>query len=569
MRRLAAAAALVLCLSGLAGAQEVPPEEIRTAIGRGVERILACQEDDGGFVISESHFKQYPSGSTALALMALQYARPHLTGDLRVRTFEAIRKGLAFLTQHIPEPRTYSAGFILCALYNENPKRYRKLIDFTAAMLCLSQHDEKTPQHFGMWGYRLKVLGPQGVTGTVDNWGDKSNTQIALLGLYHAQRCDFQVPKIIWKRARAHYHRAQFLDGGWGYCEKLRPDPYANMTIASCISLNLCNEMLVEKEVQCKAPPVDKHVEAGLKWIADNWKTGRIGADTYGLYALERLGILMGRANIGGHDWYNEGARELLGRGWRSMFGTPEVTACFGVMFLSRGLEPIVINKLERRDTDDWNNTPYDVKHLVEYIEDHYQLPIQWRIVTLEAPKHILHHTPILHISGHKPLEFNDEEKRKLKAYVDDGGTLLAQACCGMKPFDESFRALVKELFGGELRELPKTHRIYERMQIRGLAPSPKIEVFTLDKEQGRPAVIYLPYGIARSWHLGGERADSAYAVGTGIYFYVTIEAKRLHELTHPEKARPAPATPQPEPTPRPDTTPLPDPAAPRNEEEE
>ena len=134
------------------------------------------------------------------------------------------------------------------------------------------------------------------------------------------------------------------------------------------------------------------------------------------------------------------------------MFGTPEVTACFGVMFLARGLEPIVINKLERRGTDDWNNTPYDVKHLVEYIQDHYQLPIQWRIVSLEAPKHILHKTPILHISGHNKLDFNDTEKQKLKAYVDQGGTILGQACCSRKPFDTSFREFVKEVFGGELR---------------------------------------------------------------------------------------------------------------------
>ena len=550
MRRVVVLVGVILCLASAVRADEVPIEEIRAAIARGVERILACQRPDGAFAISENHFEQYPSGSTGLAIMALQYARPHLTGNLRVRTFEAIRKGMSFITQKAPEPRTYSQGFILCALYKENPKRYKRLINYCATSLCLSQHDEKRPQLFGMWGYRLKIppSRQRGVTGTVDSWGDKSNTQIALLGLYHAHRSGFQVPRVIWRRSRAHYHKVQFDDGGWGYKDTLRPNPYANMTIASSISLNLCNEMLVKKEVQCKPPPRDEHVEKGLKWIADNWTTGRIGSDTYGLYALERLGILMGRANIGGHDWYNEGARAMLRRRWRSMFGTPEVTACFGVMFLARGLEPIVINKLERRGTDDWNNTPYDVKHLIEYIQDHYQLPIQWRIVSLEAPKHILHRTPILHISGHKALDFNDEEKAKLKTYTDEGGTILAQACCSQKAFDVSFRALVKEVWGGELQEIPKTHRMYGRMRVRGMAPQPKIEVFALNRQQGRPAIIYLPFGIARTWHLGGRRADRAYAVGTGIYFYVTIEARRMYERAHPERAKPRPARHEPAP---------------------
>ncbi|HUW57445.1 MAG TPA: DUF4159 domain-containing protein [Planctomycetota bacterium] len=545
----------VLALTGALHAQQVPLEEIQSKIAEGVELILATQRDDGAFALSENHMRQYPVGNTGLAVMALGYARPHLTGELRVRAFEAIRKGIAFIAQNPPEQRTYSAGLIICGLYKENPERYEKLIGYYAAMLILSQHGPDKGEMCGEWGYRL-LLPPglqTGPRGTVDNWGDKSNTQFALLGLYHANRVGFQVPKRIWRQSREHYLKAQFMDGGWGYRPQLRPDPYANMTIASTISLNLCEEMLFSQEhEQCKPPPRSKAIENGLKWIADNWERGRVGSDTYGLYALERLGIIMGRANIGGHDWYNEGARMLVGRrGWGSMFGTPPVSAAFGVMFLARGLEPIVINKLERRDTNDWNNDPYDVKHLVEYIYDHYQIPVQWRIVTLEAPLELLLRTPILYISGHYKLDFNDEEKTKLKAYVAGGGTIVGQACCGKLELDTSFRELTKELFGGELREIPQTHRIYERMRVRGMAPKPKVEILALDKEQGRPAVIYLPHDHCCRWHMGGDRARSAFAVGTGIHFYVTIECRKMYERAHPEVVRPVPTQTEPEP-PRP-----------------
>ena len=106
----------------------------------------------------------------------------------------------------------------------------------------------------------------------------------------------------------------------------------------------------------------------------------------------------------------------------------------------------------------------------------------------------------------------------------------------------------MKELFGGELRPIPKTHRVYERMRVRGRAPKPKVEVLASAGEQGRPAIIYLPHDHCCRWHMGGDRARSAFAVGTGIYFYVTIECKKMYERAHPETVRPTPTRPEPEP---------------------
>ena len=528
--------AMFVMSAGFLHAEDVPLEQIQASIASGVEMILATQQDDGAFLLTAQHHPVFPLGSTGLAVLALQYARPHLEGDLRARTFEGIRKGIAYIAQRPVEQKTYSAGFIICALYNESPKRYSKLIGKYAAALAASQHvDEKNR---GLWHYdlRLPARGTQKAKRKISPGSDKSNTQIAILGLYYANRAGFQIPKRVWKNSQQAYLKSQFKEdpynGGWGYRSKTTPPkkPTANMTIAGTISLNICNEMLLKRSRQCKAPEKSKAIEDGLDWIDRNWKSQQIGRDTYGLYALERLGIIMGRANIGKHDWFNEGARMLVGKKeWYAQGGTPPVGACFGVMFLARGLEPIVINKLIRRDTQDWNNTPYDVKHLIEYIQDHYQHRVQWRMVSLEAPMHVLQKTPILHISGHDKLDFNDEEKKKLKAYVDGGGTILAQACCSMKPFASSFRKLIEEVFGGPLKALPKKHRIYERMRMRGYSPKPLIEVFSYADQGNRPGVIFIPYGICRNWHLGGSRAKQSFVVGTGIYLYVTIEGRKMY----------------------------------------
>ena len=553
---------VVLALAACARGEDAPADRIQTMIEDMVKKILDCQQG-GRYVLGAPSgqdtmmLAQFPQGQTALGVLALQYARPHLKGDLQTQALDGIRKGLANLAQQQVEARTYSAGLILTVFVQEDPDRNKKLIDTYAKMLILSQHDKG--EISGEWGYRLLL--PPGVAGEkedLDDWGDKSNTQFALLGLYNADRAGFQVPDLIWQRAADHYVKAQFPNGGWGYRPQLRPQPYMNMTVASTISLQLCEEMLLsQKHKQCKPPPRSKAVDAGIKWIADNWDRSNIGTDPYGLYALERLGILMGRANLGGHDWYNEGANALLNARQISVWGTPECAYCFAVAYLARGLEPIVINKLERPGTDDWNNDPYDVKHLVEHLQDRFQLAVQWRIVTLEAPLELLLKTPILYISGHDALAFSDAEKTKLKAYVAGGGTILAQACCAKKPFDTSVRALAKELFAGEFQPFPKTSRLFERMKSRGVDPKAEVLSVALENQQGRPAILYLTHDYCCRWQSGGAAAREPFAVGAGIYFFVANECRQMYEAS-----KPAPA-PTPVPDPAPATTPMPAPATP------
>jgi len=531
--RAAAILTIVLLLPYSLFADEVPLTDIRRAINEGVRIILDTQRDDGAFVLSESHMEAYPIGNSALALMSLQYARAHLGGKLRADTLNAIRKGMGWMSQQPPDEKTYSSGLAICAFFMENPTRYKRQIAMHAMMLITTQHEED--YEAGEWGYRLRPFSKNLKSmvrqhGAIEAWADRSNTQFALLGLYHASRAGFQVPKITWQRSADHYKRSQFEDGGWGYMPTLRPDAYANMTIASTISLNLCEEMLrPQRRKDCSPPPRCEPIEKGLDWIDKNWRKERIGRDPYGLYALERLGIIMGRANIGSHDWYNEGAAQLVGRsGWGGTMGGENVATAFGLMFLARGLEPIIFNKLERRGTNDWNNDPYDIKHLTEYIRDHYQKPVQWRIVSLDAPLDLLLRTPMLYISGCLPLEFNEQEKQKLKDYVAGGGTIIGQACCGKKAFDKSFRELIKELFETDLAPVPNTHPIYRRMKSHGRIPKPRVEMAHLEQGQGRPFVIYLPQDHSCRWHTGGPKARDAYAVGKGIYFYVTIEVRKM-----------------------------------------
>jgi len=246
----------------------------------------------------------------------------------------------------------------------------------------------------------------------------------------------------------------------------------------------------------------------------------------------------------------------------------------FGILFLSRGLEPIIVNKLKR--SGDWNLHLHDIQHLVEFTSEKYQYGKQWRIVTLEPSVDYLLKVPILCISGHVKLIFTDEEKAKLKTYVERGGTILGEACCSQKPFAESFEALVAELWpDGKLEDLPDTHPIYDyRRRLDGTV-KPRLMGLRLQANQGRIGVIYMPNGISCQWERGGSRAEQSFLFGSNVILYIDEKIARPFKTAEQLEQEKVPSVPMLDVPVAPDTsvapvTPVrPDDGGPVDEEEE
>ena len=534
---------------------DVSRPEIEKAIDTGVDLLISLQAEDGSWAFEPKAGKSAKAeswrvGNTALSVLALQHAR-----SKRNDAHMAIKKGLDYILQHPPEPQTYSAGLVMQCLYSDGPKKRlnSKYISAYAWMLCSGQKTSGVVK--GSWRYELpsprpqwqaRGLGPL-ATPIQPRASDNSNSQFGILGLVYAQKAGFQVPREVWIRARDHYMRSQHDDGGWDYqSDAYRQEspkgpretsPTMNMTLAGTVSVYLCDEMLADKRHrQCKAPEPNESHEKGLKWITDHWRP-RLNA--YGWYACERLGMLIGYSDFGGHDWYQEGAAQFVGAmnkvGDASLNHGRSANIAFVVLFLSRGRNPIIINKLKREG--DWNLHRYDLKNLVDHVSGPWQHPSQWRIITLDASIEQLLKVPILWISGHEALTFDEAQKEKLKEYVDRGGTILGEACCSKKAFDASFRELVKELWPEcELTTLPKTHAIYT--QFRRVKHKPALMGMALEEGQGRLGVIYLPHGISCRWEVGGAGAKGWLDVGACIYLYVDKIGKRMR--TEPDDHAPA-----------------------------
>ena len=94
------------------------------------------------------------------------------------------------------------------------------------------------------------------------------------------------------------------------------------MTAAGVNALIIIRDEMVDDPGQRKAwTAMEKDcnlmIGDGLGWMINNWSMQENPAAGmyryyYYLYTVERLGMLGGIDEIGGHDWYYEGAKQLL-----------------------------------------------------------------------------------------------------------------------------------------------------------------------------------------------------------------------------------------------------------------
>ncbi len=134
---------------------------------------------------------------------------------------------------------------------------------------------------------------------------------------------------------------------------------------------------------------------------------------------------------------------------------------------------------------------------------------------------------PIAYFNGHQGPVFADRGKRNLRDFVEQGGFILAEACCGRAEFDQRFRTLMKEIFpepSSDLHLLGPEHAIR-----RGQEPGRCCHSHPLwGIELGcRTVVVYSPGDLSCYWNQE-ERSpnhpavDLAIKLGQNIVDYAT-----------------------------------------------
>ena len=85
--------------------------------------------------------------------------------------------------------------------------------------------------------------------------------------------------------------------------------------------------------------------------------------------------------------------------------------------------------------------------NLTHYIAQQTEDDLSWQIVNLDVPGESLHDSPILYLAGDEALNLGKESEDKLRAFVEEGGTIVGNADCRSRSSDTGFRNLGRKLF--------------------------------------------------------------------------------------------------------------------------
>jgi hypothetical protein len=109
----------------------------------------------------------------------------------------------------------------------------------------------------------------------------------------------------------------------------------------------------------------------------------------------------------------------------------------------------------------DWRPFPRAVPNLAHFLHKNMGVDVVGRYEPLEATDPRLSQHPILYMTGSLSFILTPEQVAALRRHLERGGFLFADACCGHRPFDTSFRELAAQLFPElALERLPANHPI-------------------------------------------------------------------------------------------------------------
>jgi hypothetical protein len=527
-------------------------DQVRKAIDQGIT-YLKSQEHNGRWE-TDGYQLQYQGGGTALALLALLNAG--------VKPDEpVIQRGLKYLRDVEPKA-TYVVGLQTMVFAEARQAEDRPRIQRNVRWLLDARSYDNRHNFHGWW-----YAGHEGRAGGSDN----SNTQYAVLGLWAAATAGVPIERAVWQQIRDYYLNCQSHDGTWSYVGQPGAPGRLTMTSAGLCGLVIASQQLNDRRevpqadgqaMNCGMYKDDDAIKAAQRWIGDHFRLQDAMGVFYNLYGLERAGRLSGQRFLGEHDWYREGCDYLVRiqdpidgswhlRGSAHYDNWPIVSTSFALLFLSKGRTPVLVTKMVHGPGDDWNNDRNDAFHLVTYAgkELFQNKPMAWQVydtrrVELHNEEDILTLTadllqsPVVYITGHEAPQFSDNEKKLLQKYVEQGGFIMADACCGRKAFDTGFRALMKELFPqNPLKPLPKDHPLWKaHADLAGVNwPLEGVEWGC------KTAIVYSPLDLSCAWEQNKQddaRVLFAFRLGGNILAYATGLEPPKPRLTQIEVTR-------------------------------
>ncbi|MBI4602663.1 MAG: DUF4159 domain-containing protein [Planctomycetes bacterium] len=183
-----------------------------------------------------------------------------------------------------------------------------------------------------------------------------------------------------------------------------------------------------------------------------------------------------------------------------------------------------------------WDPDPSALANLLKRARETSTVKVQFTREPVDPSRQELHRYPFLYLTGHDDFRWAPEEAKRLRTYLEAGGFLLADACCGRKAFDAAFRREIAAAVGEEVKPLELDHPVYRSLhaiQEARYAPlvvstfkDPRVPLLEGIDVDGGTRVIYSRFGLGCGWENEDHPFTKAYLpedslkIGTNVLAY-------------------------------------------------
>ena len=187
-----------------------------------------------------------------------------------------------------------------------------------------------------------------------------------------------------------------------------------------------------------------------------------------------------------------------------------------------------------------WDPDPSAAANLLRAVSSLTSATVKFKRVSVSLSEDISE-VPFLYMTGHEDFRLTETETANLRLFLESGGFLLADACCGRKAFDLAFRREIRRVLPDTpLTPLPPTHPIFTchtTVENVGYTPLVSRERPGLDRPEmegveigGTLRVLYSHYDLGNGW----EGIDHPFTRGLapGDALKVAVNAV-VYAMTH------------------------------------
>jgi Domain of unknown function (DUF4159) len=377
----------------------------------------------------------------------------------------------------------------------------------------------------GAYSYSMP---PKNVNPDTFDW-DHSNSQYGVLGVWAAADAGLSISPTYWQQVEQHWIKAQNADGGWPY--QKNQNSTITMTCAALTTLSVASEEQAQDSIPKQGagdadPAVAHAIKNAQDWISAGNHLSDFGSYTaYGYYGLERAGLATGIKWFGKHNWYPEFAAQIIKRqdittgSWTGSEG-PDGATAFCLLFLSRGRQPLMMNKLRWEGV--WNDRPRDVSKLTTFVSNRLEQPFAWGLADLDHDAYEWLDSPVLFITTDTPPQWTDDEIAKLRQYTDLGGLIFIHNEWNTPAVDDFVTAIAAKAYPEyPLQTVPNDHLIYS-----AAVHLPKNPPLKAVSNGSRLLLVYSPTDLTRGWVTRKPRDDTNPQSQFGLNLFVYAAGK-------------------------------------------